>query len=180
MLIGVNPAETVWKPWADIQAERIRLDTETVTRRREEQIGRLQTLKVDATVVTAAQKQFDDALAHLGEELASLDRSPGQPEFQIGHLSWAIRAQVRDLYAKGTVTDAAEAMRLLVRHGCKGHRNLRDGGGNDLPFGFAAQAGAFSQLSEETFEVYAASGVVEALASVILQYNTLTAEKRKN
>lgn len=180
MLIGVNPAETVWKAWHEVQAERIRLDTELTIRRRDELRGRVEALKTDEKVLAAALKPFEDALAKLAEEASGLDQSPGQPEFQIGHLSWAVRAQVRDLYAKSTVTDSAEAMRLLVLHGCKGHRGLKDAEGKEISTSFAAQAGAFSRLSDETFEIYAASGTVEALASVILNYNALGPERRKN
>jgi len=180
MLIGVDPAEVAWKPWSEIQAERIRLDTEVLTTKRKETEDRFRTIGAEQRIVEAALKPFDDALARLAQEAESLDKAPGQPEFGVGHLAWMVRAKVRDLYASGKVEGAAEAMKLLVKRGSRGHRNFRDGSGNEVPFKFEASAGAFTVLDEPAFELYTTSGVVEALASVILDYNSLGPDRRKN
>lgn len=180
MLIGVNPAETVWRSWSEIQKERIRLDRQNTTTRRETMQKRLEGVKVEEEAITAALRPFDELLASLDAEEASLVADTQEPAFQIGHLPWAVRGRVAGLYTTGKTEDVNQAVALLVRHGCRGHRQFTDGSGVPVPLSFESSKGHFPVLAQETFEVYAASGVAEPLASVILDYNSLGKSAQKN
>ena len=180
MLIGVNPAETVWKSWSEIQRERIRIERAVLVQRRAQMAERLAAAKIEGNAAAAALQPLDAMLTKLDAEAAALQPIEGEPEFQIGHISWKARGRVQALYAANKIEDAGAAMELLVRHGCRGHRGLKTGAGSDVAFSFESSKGNFPVLDEATFEAYAASGVVEALASVILDYNTLGKDREKN
>lgn len=181
MLTGVNPRETVWRTWSEILKGRIRQDRQTFTARKAKTLERLTALKMDEATVHASAEQFDALLATLDADEASAVAEPNEPEFEIGHIPWSIRNRVAALYAANKIEDTALGASLLVRYGCRAHRNFLDASGRGIPYkGENPSKTHFPMMDEETFEVYAASGLVESLAAIILDYNSLSSDRRKN
>jgi hypothetical protein len=191
MLVATDPTSTVWRTWPDIVRERIRLDRELLAEKRTALVARLDAAQVSPESRAAALADADAISVRLDDEDADVCRGEAclaptdVPSFELGHISWLVRSKVRALAARGTVEDHLAGVELLVRHGVRAHKDFRDAAGREIPCQHEARGDSrlvppFPVLSSGTFEVYAASGIAEALARIVVALNNLGEAHRKN
>jgi len=94
----------------------------------------------------------------------------GEPEFRLVRVSDRVlqgfMSQLRAV--KGKAEDP-EFLEYVVRRGCQGHRNFRDAQGRAIPSQLESGPTGEVLLSWSTYNWYELSGVVAALATVILR-----------
>ena len=94
----------------------------------------------------------------------------GEPEFRLVLVSdRVLLGFASKLRAVGGKAEDPEFLEYVVRRGCRGHRNFRDAQGRAIPSQLESGPTGEVLLSRSTYNSYELSGVVAALAMVIMR-----------
>ncbi len=165
----LRPGEKIWLTWSEIQGMMVRIRGDFIQGTRERIFTSATSLGVSQEAATHSCRHLDQLLQRIrgGEFEPEQGSSIGEPAFCLRGLPRPILDRIRKLQATHREEDLDKSCELLVRYGCRAHRNFLDRDGASLPFRFAASDGAYTVMSEETFEMYAVSNIAGTLAAAI-------------
>ncbi len=149
------PGETLWRTWAEVQADAVRFFS--LSARGREDIA---ALLASADRHPALPCRFAEFVALLEAGAVPPAEEP-DASFLIAGLSRRDLLEVLPRLGGGL---ALEGVELLIRRAVRGHRGLEFADGRPVPFG-TSEGGV---MDVETFGVYAEAGFIWALACSLL------------
>jgi hypothetical protein len=151
-----------------MQALRVQMEARVVQGLRERHLARARRLGLSEELANHSCRHFDHLLGRMEAGEFDPHRPPEEePRFCLRGLPRPLLVRIQRIQGTGRAADFDRGIELLVKFGCRGHRNFVDRQGMALPFRFAPADGTYTRMSHETFELYEGNNLVGTLAVAI-------------